>query len=85
LTVVRVRDFAADPACIDERSPAGDGPLHELCDDLELAEPLLALLLAHGADPQLRNQAGETPDQRLEASGADRVADLLEVLTPSSA
>lgn len=70
----------ADPACLEERSPAGDGPLHELCPDPALAEPLIALLLAHGADAELVNDAGQTPAERLEALGADEVADLLEAM-----
>ena len=72
--------LAEDPACIGERSPAGNGPLHELSGDASLAEPLVALLLAHGADPDATNAAGQTPAQRLDALGADEVADLLEAL-----
>jgi ankyrin repeat protein len=72
--------LADDPDCIEERSPDGNGPLHELCLDVELAEPLIAMFLALRADPDLENDAGETPARRLEALGADEVADLLEVM-----
>ena len=70
----------ADPSCLDERSPDGGGALHALCDDLERAEPILAELLAHGADPSQEDDAGRTAAQRLEERGADEVADLLEVM-----
>jgi len=73
-----------DPASIEERSPDGNGPLHELTDDASLAEPLAALLLAHGADPELENDRGQTPAQRLEERGADEVADLLETMRGDS-
>ncbi|MDJ0869319.1 MAG: hypothetical protein QNK03_24660 [Myxococcota bacterium] len=70
--------LAEAPACVGERSPEGNGPLHELPEDPSLAEPLIALLLAHGADPELVNHAGRTPAQHLDALGCDEVADLLE-------
>lgn len=69
-----------DPRRVDERDAEGDGPLHALVPDPELAEPLIALLLARGADPESRNGAGRTPAERLEERGADEVADLLAVL-----
>jgi ankyrin repeat protein len=72
--------LARDPASSAERSPDGNGPLHELTDDVSLAEPLVGLLLAHGADPELENDRGQTPAQRLEERGADEVADLLETM-----
>ena len=76
-----VRELLAEDATrVGERSPTGEGPLHDVCADLERAEPLIELLLAHGADPELRNDAGQTPAERLEALGADDVADVLEAL-----
>jgi len=69
--------LAADAGCIAERDPRGNGPLHLLCADPELGEPLVDLLLAHGADPEARNDEGETPAERLDRAGADEVADLL--------
>lgn len=69
-----------DPGRLDERGPDGSGALHELPHDPVLAEPLIALLLAYGADPDLENADGRTPARSLEESGADEVADLLESL-----
>jgi len=76
--------LAEDPACVAERSPTGNGPLHELTGDASLAEPLIAELLAHGVDPAATNDAGQTAAQRLDAMGADEVADLLEALLTSA-
>jgi ankyrin repeat protein len=60
-----------------ERDPWGDTPLHRLPADAERAEPLIALLLAHGADPAARNDAGQTAGEKLDARGLDEIADLL--------
>ncbi|HKP57698.1 MAG TPA: ankyrin repeat domain-containing protein [Polyangiales bacterium] len=70
--------LAADPACVQERSPNGDTALHELPDELDAAVEVVSLLLAHGADPQARNQAGQTPAEKLEARGLPEHADLIE-------
>ncbi len=70
----------AAPHVVDERGPEGNTALHQLNADIDLAEPLLVLLLAHGANPDLRNNAGKTPGQQLEEDGADQVADLLAVM-----
>ncbi len=69
--------LAEDAARIGECSPTGNGPLHELPDDPDLAGSLIDLLLAHGADPDLENAAGQTPAERLDAMGSDEVARLL--------
>jgi len=77
-----VRELLAEqPARAGERDLSGDTPLHMLPADGERAEPLIALLLAHGADPALRNDAGQTPGQKLDARGLDEIADLLAVQT----
>ena len=70
--------LAEDAAAIDERGPGGS-PLHHLTVDPELAEPLIVLLLEHGADPMVTNDAGKTPAEALEERGADEVADLVSV------
>lgn len=70
-----------EPGCVGDRSPLGNTVLHELNGELSLAEPLLHLLLEAGADPHAKNDAGETPTQRLERMGSDEVADLLDALT----
>jgi uncharacterized protein len=73
--------LATDPGCVQERSPSGDTALHELPDELEQAQELIPLLLAHGADPHAKNQAGQTPAQKLEVRGLPEHADLLETST----
>lgn len=67
-----------DPARVGETSPEGNGPLHELPGDVDLAEPLIAELLARGADPRAKNREGRTPAEQLDARGLDEVADALE-------
>ena len=74
------RRAESDATAIDERDPDGNGPLHELCPDPAEAEPIIAMLLAKGADPERRNDAGQTPAEHLEAMGSDDVGDLLEVM-----
>ena len=37
------------------------------------------ILLALGADPNAKNDADQTPAQKLEAEALDNIADLLEV------
>ena len=72
--------LAADPESVKERSPSGSTPLHFLPEDADIAEQLMDLLLRHGADPQAKNDAGQTPAQALEANGRDEAADRLESL-----
>ncbi len=67
-----------DPESVKERSPSGATPLHVLPDDPDTAEQLIALLLAHGADPNAQNDAGQTPREVLEANGKDEVVDRLD-------
>jgi ankyrin repeat protein len=68
---------AAAPACVLERNANGATPLHVLPEDLERARRILAVLLAHGADPTACNADGRTAAQQLEAVGLDTIADLL--------
>jgi ankyrin repeat protein len=49
-----------------------------LPEDVDIAETLIDLLLAHGADPNAKNEAGQTPRESLEANGRDEIADRLE-------
>jgi uncharacterized protein len=73
-----VRELLAQQgAPASERTPSGDTVLHVLPADSERADPLVALLLAHGADPLARNDAGQTPSEKLDARGLDEIADLL--------
>ncbi|HEX3773829.1 MAG TPA: ankyrin repeat domain-containing protein [Polyangiaceae bacterium] len=70
--------LASDPSCVRERSPVGSTPLHLLPEDVDLAEELIDLLLAHGADSNAKNDAGQTPREALEANGHDEIADRLD-------
>ena len=70
--------LAADPESVEERSPSGSTPLHFLPEDPDIADRLIDLLLAHGADPEAKNDSGQTPAQALEAKGQDEIADRLE-------
>ncbi len=67
-----------DPERVRKKDSHGDTPLHRLPDELERAEPMLELLLAHGADPQAKNEHGKTPPEVLEERGRDDLCDLLE-------
>jgi uncharacterized protein len=70
-----------DPACVAERTPAGDTALHRLPADAERAQELIELVLAHGADAAATNAAGQTAIAKLEAAGNDDIADLLDAAT----
>ena len=50
-------------------------------EDPDRADELMALLLAHGADPDAKNDAGQTPAEFLEANGRDELSDRLEART----
>lgn len=67
-----------NPGCAQERSPSGGTPLHELPEDLASAEPIVRLLLEHGANPTARDASGKTAAMLLEERGRDSVADLLD-------
>lgn len=70
--------LAADASCVHERSPSGSTPLHLLPEDPDIADELIPLLLAYGADPEAKNATGQTPRAALETSGRDEIADRLE-------
>jgi len=57
--------------------PRGETALHLLPDEAECAEALIELLLAHGVDPESKNEAGQTPAEQLESLGLDQIADQL--------
>ena len=75
--VARLRElFAQDSALA--RTVYERGTLFfELPDDEDVAHQIAELLLAHGADPGLRNPDGKTAAQNAEDEGLDSVADLL--------
>jgi ankyrin repeat protein len=59
---------------------AGDCPtaLYCLPDDEEVASEAARILLAHGADPGVRNVKGQTPADWARLKGLDEAADLME-------
>jgi ankyrin repeat protein len=69
--------LAEQPELARSRDAEGNTPLHLLPPDGERADALIALLLARGADPNQRNNAGQTPVEKLDARGLDEIADLL--------
>lgn len=69
--------LAEDPSRVHARHPNGASALHYLPEDMELARPLIELLLTHGIDPTVVDREGKTAAARLEASGLDELADLL--------
>lgn len=68
---------SASPSSASEPGSGGMTALHVLPDDPERARPIVAMLLANGADPTATNDEGRTPAQQLEAEGLDTIADLL--------
>jgi ankyrin repeat protein len=68
--------LAADPARAHARHPRdGGSPLHVLASrNVGGCEPLIDLLLAHGADREARNNDGQTALQLAIREGADEVA-----------
>ncbi len=75
--------LAADPSRARTRHPVdGRSPLHVVAGrDVPEWEPLLALLLQHGADPDARDNDGQTPLEMARKAGADDVADALAAIT----
>jgi ankyrin repeat protein len=67
-----------NPELAVERNVFGNTPLHELPTEPEEARPIIEMLLALGADPHAKNDAGQTPAQKLEAEALDEIADLLD-------
>jgi len=71
--------LAADPSRAHARHPThGGSPLHVLAgQDVPGCEPLIDLLLQHGADLRARNDQGKTALDVAEEALADRVVDVL--------
>lgn len=71
--------LSEQPWRANERLP-GDGPTPLFClpDDEELAADVARILLAHGADPSVRNDKGQTPAEAARLRGLDDAADLME-------
>ena len=72
--------FAADPALVNAvHFRLGNTPLFALPDDEDDAAGLTAFLLAHGADPGIRNKEGLTPEEAARRRGLIDAADLMSV------
>lgn len=72
--------FAGDPALANAPTRSGEPPLFCLPDDDDGAADLAELLLAMGADRQVRNAAGQTPAEAARRRGLLDTAALLEAL-----
>ncbi|MGH8429528.1 MAG: ankyrin repeat domain-containing protein [Solimonas sp.] len=73
--------FATEPALANAVDPrAGVTPLFCLPDDEDQAVEIAELLLAHGADPLIRNKEGLTAEQAARNRGLTDVADLMRGL-----
>jgi len=66
--------LAADPSLASATTRGGEPPLFALPDDDERAVDVAELLLAHGADPSVKNAAGLTPAQAAQKRGLDDAA-----------
>ena len=75
----RLRElFAADPALVNAPHPRMKmTPLFYLPDDEDAAADMTAFLLANGADPQVKNGQGSTPEQSARRRGLIDAADLM--------
>jgi uncharacterized protein len=73
----RLRElFAVDPTLVNAVYPDAT-PLFDLPDDEEEAVEMAAVLLAHGADPQIRNKDGLTAEEAARKRGLIDAADLM--------
>jgi len=73
--VDRLRDLlAAAPSLASTSTRGGEAPLFALPDDDDLAVVVAELLLAHGADPSVKNAAGLTPAQAAQKRGLEDAA-----------
>jgi ankyrin repeat protein len=70
--------FAEEPDLVNAvRSPDKVAPLHCLPDDEDLAAQTAEFLLAHGADPHVRDKGGQTPEQAARKRGLDDAAEII--------
>ena len=80
--VERLRHVLDDqPELAKALSPDGDTSLMRLPGDDALAVEIAKLLLAHGADPLIKNQQGRTAAELASKRGLDRTAELLRAQT----
>jgi ankyrin repeat protein len=70
----------AEPALADHRLAEDDAPTPLFClpDDEDAAVDAARVLIAHGADPSIRDAKGRTPADAARARGLDEAAELIE-------
>jgi ankyrin repeat protein len=73
--------FAADRS-LASKITRGEPPLFALPDDDERAVDVAELLLAHGADPTIKNTAGLTPAEAAKKRGLDEAAATISAAEP---
>ncbi len=71
----------AEPALVQARNRHGTPLLCLLPDDEEDAVTVTRLLLAHGADPRVTNENGESAEQVARRRGLDDAADLKQEMS----
>ena len=76
--------LAAEPALANHRLDKDEAPtpLYCLPDDEAAAVSVAHQLIAHGADPAVRDAKGRTPADAARARGLDEAADLMEAAAP---
>ena len=77
--VLRAEPERANQVSADEEGPT---PLFILPGDPELAAAVVSILLAHGADPAVKNAKGQTPAEVARSVDLDEAADLMERAIP---
>jgi hypothetical protein len=70
----------AEPALANERLPVKDAPTPLFClpEDEDAAMAAARLLIAHGADPSVRDANGRTAAAAARARGLDEAAEVME-------
>jgi uncharacterized protein len=74
--------FAADRSLASAITRGDEAPLFALPDDDERAVDVAELLLAHGADPSVKNRAGLTPAEAAKKRGLDEAAAAISAAEP---
>jgi len=70
----------SDPSLANQRLPVDDAPTPLFClpDHEDDAEAAAHILIAHGADPKVRDAKGRTPASAARARGLDEAAEVME-------
>jgi ankyrin repeat protein len=75
--LTRLRELFAQKPQLTKLTDEGDSPFFALPDDEDRAFEIAELLLANGADPGARSEAGISAAEQAQKQGLDAVADLL--------